>query len=520
MAQTTRFVPFFLSQYRAVLPWFALFRPPFRLNFYNDAIIIVGAYFETDLEDVWMAKKKNKKIVRYRRPLNINVGMIIFALIFAYMAFYVYTYMKRDKIEFYEVVEGGIVKDQRHTGIIFREETPKFTNSAGNINYYLREGKRAAVGTRIYSIDETGTLSKLLAEKTDGSVTLSKDNLSTLKKQLSSFSQTFSDNRFSEVYDMKYTLDSEVLEFVNVDTLKNLDSVIAEMGVSFEQVRSDAAGIVSYSIDSMESLTPVQVTAEMFDKSKYSKSGVKSGQMVGQGEPAYKLITSEDWSIVFPLKAEEVALYTGKTVLTVKFAGKDLRTPGTFSMITGADGGTYGKLDFRKYMEQFVSDRFVDFEIITEEVRGLKIPRSSVTTENFFLIPKDYLVKGQDGAGRGFHKETYTENGSSVVLIPASIYYSDDEYYYVGMWDDTVIKTGDYIIKENSQDRYQVGATASMEGVYNINKGYSVFKRIEILSSNEEYYTIQKGTDYGLSVYDHIVLDADAIDGDGTVIYQ
>ena len=40
-----------------------------------------------------MAKKKNKKVIRYRKPLNINVGMIFFALIFAYMSFYVYTYL-------------------------------------------------------------------------------------------------------------------------------------------------------------------------------------------------------------------------------------------------------------------------------------------------------------------------------------------------------------------------------------------------------------------------------------------
>ena len=53
-----------------------------------------------------LAKKKNRKVVRYRRPLNINVGMIIFALIFLYMAFYLYTYLRRDKVEFYEVVEG------------------------------------------------------------------------------------------------------------------------------------------------------------------------------------------------------------------------------------------------------------------------------------------------------------------------------------------------------------------------------------------------------------------------------
>ena len=54
--------------------------------------------------------------------------------------------------------------------------------------------------------------------------------------------------------------------------------------------------------------------------------------------------------------------------------------------------------------------------------------------------------------------------------------------------------------------------TQTVQGVYNINRGYAVFRRIEILSSNDEYYTIKKGTDYGLSVYDHIVLDANAVD--------
>ena len=32
-----------------------------------------------------MAKKKSKKVIRYRRPLNINVGMIIFFIIFIYL---------------------------------------------------------------------------------------------------------------------------------------------------------------------------------------------------------------------------------------------------------------------------------------------------------------------------------------------------------------------------------------------------------------------------------------------------
>ena len=467
-----------------------------------------------------MAKKKNKKIVRYRKPLNINVGMIIFALIFAYMAFYVYTYMQREKIEFYEVAEGSIVNDQRHTGMILRQETTKTTNRAGNINYYLREGKRAAVGTRIYSIDETGTLSKLLEERTDGTVALSKENLSSLKKELSSFSQTFTEESFKTVYDTKYSLDSEVLEYVNVDTLKNLDSVIDEMGVNFEQIRSDDAGIVSYCVDGLETVSPNQITAELLNKTNYKKNIIKSGQLVEIGAPAYKLITSNEWSILFALTDDERALYQDKTSLMVKFMGRNLETSGRFSVITGADGNAYGKLDFDRYMEQFVSERFVDFEIITEEVTGLKIPRTAVADVNFFLIPKEFLVLTETGSARGFYKETYTEDGPSIVLVSCDIYNADDENYYIDCGVNSELKAGDYLVKENSEERYQVGKMASMQGVYNINRGYTAFRRIEVLNSNDEYYTVKKGTTYGLSVYDHIVLDADSVSANGTIIYQ
>lgn len=129
------------------------------------------------------------------------------------------------------------------------------------------------------------------------------------------------------VYGTRYTLDSEVLEYVSVDALKNLDSVVEEMGVNFVQVRADQSGIVSYMVDSLEGVDPNQVTEEMFDRSGYTKNILKSGKLVGVGEPAYKLVTSSDWSLVFQMTEEDAALYNGKTALTVKFAGKDLKTP-------------------------------------------------------------------------------------------------------------------------------------------------------------------------------------------------
>lgn len=467
-----------------------------------------------------MAKrKKNSKIVRYRRPLNINVGMIIFAIIFVYMAFSVYTYIRKDKVQFYEVMEGSIVNDSSYSGIILREEEVQYTDRAGNINYYVREGKRAAVGTRIYSIDETGSMEKFLQDNPEANVTLTDANLSDIKRQLSAFSMNYSGMKFGNIYDLQHTLEAAVLEYVNFNTLGNLDALLEQSGISFQQFKAPASGVVSYAIDGYESLDASRISAEVFEREGYSKAITKAGELIDKSAPVYKLVTSDRWSIVFPLTEEDVSELTGQSQMMVTFRAYDLETTGEFSLITGSDGKPYGKLDFDKYMVQFVTERYVTFELASEKVDGLKIPVSSVATKNFYLVPLEYMTQGGNTSDTGFLKEVYTENGSSVEFIPTTIYYSTDEYYYIDMGENSPLKAGDYVVRQDSTDRYQIGSSASLQGVYNINKGYAVFKQIEILKSNDEYYTIRKGMRYGLSVYDHIVLDAKTV-YEGQLIYQ
>ncbi len=464
-------------------------------------------------------KKKNPKIVRYRQPLNINVGVIIFAIIFVYMAFSVYTYMKKDKVQFYEVAEGTIVNDNQYTGLIIRDEALQKTDRAGYINYYIREGKRAAIGTRIYSVDETGSIAQYMEENPEANVTLTDDNISDIKRQLSAFSTEYEDQNFDETYDLQYTLEAAVLEFVNFNALGNLDVLQAQSGSTFQQVKAPVSGVVSYSIDGYEEFDLTQISESSFNRSGYTKAITKAGQLIEQDAPVYKLITSDNWSILFMLNEDDAAQYASRGTLNITFPSNDLKTEGVFSIITGSDGKQYGKLDFNQYMIQFVSDRFVTFEIEMAKADGLKIPVSAVTTKNFYLVPVNYLTQGGDSSESGFMKETYSESGTSAEFIPATIYYSTDEYYYVDMSENSPLQAGDYLIRPNSQDRYQIGNSASLEGVYNINKGYAVFKQIEILNSNEEYHTIRKGTSYGLSVYDHIVLDASTV-YEGELIYQ
>lgn len=122
----------------------------------------------------------------------------------------------------------------------------------------------------------------------------------------------------------------------------------------FEQVRSDTAGVVSYGIDSYESLQPSDIEAESFNKANYTKNIHKSGDLIESGTPAYKIASSENWSIVFPLSNDDASLYADKTSLSVDFKDYDLKTTADYSTFTGKDGAVYGKLDMNRYMAQFI----------------------------------------------------------------------------------------------------------------------------------------------------------------------
>ena len=50
-----------------------------------------------------------------------------------------------------------------------------------------------------------------------------------------------------------------------------------------------------------------------------------------------------------------------------------------------------------------------------------------------------------------------------------------------------------------------------------MNKGYADFTQITILYRNREYAIVKSNTDYGLNVYDHIVLDGNSVNDDDFV---
>lgn len=457
---------------------------------------------------------KNKKVTKYRRPLNINIGVIIFGIIFIYVLISVVIYIINPRISVYEVNKGSLATNNTYQGFILRSETKVSAEKAGYINFYAREGEKIGAGQTVYTIDETGKLEEILSDATKSESTLTEDDIKSLKTSISSFSNNFKPNNFKNVYNFKYDIENTVLELVNVNLLNSLTDLTNENSAVFTTCTAPVDGLVVYSTDGYEDVTIDTLTEDMFDYDKYKKTTVKTSDLVNAGDEVYKIITDEQWSIVIPLDEAKATEYAEKNVMRVKFKKDGVKANAGFSVIR-INGKPYGKLDLSSSAIRYASDRFIDVELLVSNVEGLKIPVSSVIEKDFYTIPVEYATQGGDNNNIGFLLETFDENGKSITqFVQPTIYYSTDEEYYVETHE---FETGNYIVKTDSTDRYPIGKTAKLKGVYNINKGYAQFKQINILFENEEYYIVEEGTTYGIAVFDHIVLDGKAVEEDDII---
>ena len=460
-----------------------------------------------------------RKIAKYRRPLNLNIGMLIFAAIFVYVIVCVFMYFRTDHIVGYSVVEGSLSSNSIFRGIALRTEDVVTGNDAGYVNYFAREGERVASGDLVYTIDETGRLTDYIQTSESGENSLSDADLSELKTEITAFTNRFDRTEFSDVYNFKYNVEGTVFKLSNYNILENVNNLNDVSGNSFINLRyAPESGIVTYYIDGYEELKLEDMTAELFDQKNYDKNHLVNNTLVAGGDALYKLSTNEDWSIVIQVDDEKlVAELIEKEYVEVKFLKNQYTSWGKVDVYTNDEGDTFVSLTFTNSMITFCTDRFIDIELLLEDEKGLKIPNSAIVEKEFFIVPKEYLTKGGNSGSDGVLLETYDEDGNvTTAFVATTIYDATDTEYYL---DDSVLQPGNYIVKPESTEKYAISKTGSLIGVYNINKGYADFKEVNVLYDNEEYSIVKSNTVYGLNVYDYIVLDASTVN-DNQFIYE
>ena len=113
--------------------------------------------------------------------------------------------------------------------------------------------------------------------------------------------------------------------------------------------------------------------------------------------------------------------------------------------------------------------------------------------------------------------ETETSDGGTATSFVETTIYAEmtgedqKSYYYV---DTNSLEAGAVLVRSDSNSRFTVGETGTLEGVYCMNRGYAVFRRISIIDQNDEYCIVETGTDYGIAQFDYIVYDGSSVNED------
>ena len=450
------------------------------------------------------------KIVKYKSPMNFNIGVVIFFIIIIYVLFNIFSYFTKTHIAEYQVQQGTIASNYIYQGIIVRDETVEYAPQSGYINYYVKNASKVSVTDVICSIDTEGSISEEISASGTQKDALSTETISAISSEINTFVKDYNGNQFTESYTFYNNLNSEIAQSVNTNALADLSSKVnyAEGKNTFFKITSPEDGVIVYEVDGFEEYTIEDITTSEINYNTYKATHLFSNLEVTKKDPIYKRVNSEKWNVIVPITESLAKELNERTSLKIRFC-KDDYTVDTACSIIKEEDRYYLNLSFIRGMVRYINDRFVDIEIIMSDDTGLKIPQSAITSKEFFTIPKKYFTVGGDSNNPGLLVKQNSNGEESVKLISPTLYFETDDFYYV---DNEHISEGDIVLMSDSSSTYQVGTDKdSLVGVYNINKGYAVFKQINIIYENEAYAIVETKTSYGISLYDHIALNASEV---------
>ena len=462
---------------------------------------------------MYMRNRKNDKVIKYPKQYHFSIGFIVIGVMFIYMLYHLFTFVTADNITIYEVSQGSISSNLEYNALAIRKEQVITADNNGDVLYLAENFGKVGAKTQVYALDTTGEiLSSIEASAANSEIQLDEDAYAKVQSIVNNYMIDYNPIEFNRTYSFKNELESQVEQLYTVSAMESMgDSLTnAISSGSFNIYNSPVPGLVVYSIDGLEDITVDNFASDSFDISNYSAVNLKAQESVVAGQAVYKVITSDHWNLILEVDKTLYDSLQGESYLKIKFLEDDAET-WTNLDFTEKAGKDYRILSLDDSMDRYADSRFVHVKIINNNISGLKIPNSSIVEKEFYTIPKDYMVQGNNDDSAGFLLKS---SGGNVIVNP-TVFYETDDYYYI---DNELLQRGDRLVKANSNEEYVVGAdTGKLKGVYNVNKGYAVFKQIEILYQNDDYSIIKTGTSYGISMYDHIVLQGDEVE-ENTII--
>jgi len=439
---------------------------------------------------------------------------IIVVIIIVYIIVHLFRYFTTKVPAVYEVKFGYLSQNNVLRGICIRDEKIVKCNAEGHINYFVGEGQRVGVNTTVYSIDNDGEIYEYIKDTKDE---LSKNELKDLRDIIKNFSNTFSTVNFEQVADYRSKVDNFLTDLKADKALNRLKKLQNKTTVSFNKYRAKDTGNISFYTDGLEGInldTLKEKGFDMINENSYEKNVIRNNDIVDKKTVAYKLLNNENWQIVSEIdrktysKFDEIIKNSGNLDGTVnvklRFVIDNTTTNSILELYKNGEK-FYAILNLKDSAVRFLDYRYLSVELLLEQIKGIKIPITSVTSKTFFEIPREYLTKGDGKDKDGVILRTVDKNSKPLskfvevnkVLTEGKCFIASEE-----LKEEYIIENPD-----NPSKTYSLRLNSSLQGVYNVNKGYCIFNFVDIIDKNEQYYIVDSLISE-LKEYDRIILDS------------
>ena len=463
------------------------------------------------------------KLRSKRRRYPITFVTVVFFLVLVFFAVQGIILLRHHSVSAYNVgMPGSDNVAGTYRGMILREEKVLTASYDGYVNFFQTNGEWVSRDGYLATLDRYGDAVARIRARFFGMDVLNLSSKKKIRNVLKTAAESVDTADFASVYEARANVEETILSALVADSGSDLSEIFSA-GV-FETLKAPESGFFLNWTDGYEGVSEDSLRKKDFDPDRYSRKVIREGAQVAAGDVILKLAPDNRFRLVFLLSEDDLRVFSGKKNLTVRMSdGQELT--GTFTVTEGANQEALGVISFQKYGGNYLSSRFEEFSILDATVTGYKIPETSILTKSFFVVPESMLTTA--GSNSANAVVVRTEKGIESVLV--TVYRRDedpDNNLVIGegqayVYSDA-LRAGMTLLKEGSaQETFTLGVQTTVEGVYQINNGYCVFKPVLRLRNSLEtsYVIVSSGVRGGLRPYDRILLDAAGMD-ENEIIFE
>lgn len=444
----------------------------------------------------------------------------------------------------YQTVQRGILDNAEIlTGIIVRNEEIIMSEDSGSIHLITNEGDKVKKSGDVYQLldpKEVSVISQNIQEVESDiekvqnkrqEVSYYQNEIQKVNNNISNSIQGFymlnKDGQMSYTHALKKELEYEITKRKNIhmqdnsstlNTLKTQrNDLTAQLNKNQKLYASPYSGIVSYYIDGYENKFTVETISDITEKDieqNYTYQNTTLNETINSNEPVYKIIQDDQWYIVcFMPKDWAEKFQVGSKYAFTLIKENDIEL--ILTVESNAEDGKKHKVVFssREQLESFLDTRTISFKSLQYKYEGLKIPLSAIIERNLIKIPSKYIIE-HDGMQGVLKRTGDSQEGT---FFGVDIQFKDDDYTYIfqDFTKQPTVQLGDSIINPSKGgDIYVVSEVSAIEGVYAVNGRITKFKRISILTHNNEYAIVQSDLLGGLKQFDQIITNPKNVYGE------